>query len=238
MSLMKILQTFFLSAAITVFLVACNGPVSPVVIEPPVVVEQTAFNLGITVSGAAGAPVRVLNAAGEIKFNDTVTGSKTLSALPKGKYTVTGGAVANFTAPAAQTADLSAGNGSVTLTYTAAAGQALALDKIQGTLSDPLAPGNTLNVFFGNSVLASSKVSADGSVSLSLTAPPLASLNPFLPPAGSSCSYTGALNAGKVFVTDNVILNGSQGDAIGVVTERPVGGSSAASVLHAYADIA
>lgn len=238
MSLMKILQTFFLSAATTVFLASCNGPTPPVVIEPPVVVEQTTFNLGITVMGATGAPVRVLNAAGEIKFNDTITGSKTLSALPKGKYTVTGGAVANFTAPAAQTADLSAGNDSVTLTYTAAAGQALALDKIQGTLSDPLAPGNTLNVFFGNSVLASSKVGADGSVSLSLTAPPPASLNPFLPPAGSSCSYTGALNAGKVFVTDNVILNGSQGDAIGVVTERPVGGSSAASVLHAYADIA
>ncbi|WP_310583234.1 hypothetical protein [Deinococcus sp.] len=112
------------------------------------VVEQTAFNLGITVMGATGASVRVLNAAGEIKFNDTVTGSKTLSALPKGKYTVTGGAVANFTAPAAQTADLSAGNGTVTLGYTSAAGQALALDKIQGTLSDPLAPGNTLNVFF------------------------------------------------------------------------------------------
>lgn len=238
MSLMKILQTFFLSAATTVLLAACNSPVPPVVIEPPVVVEQTAFNLGITVSGAAGASVRVLNAAGEIKFNDTVTGSKTLSALPKGKYTVTGGAVANFTAPAVQTADLSAGNGSVTLTYMATAGQALALDKIQGVLSDPLAPGNTLNVFFGNSVLASSKVGADGSVSLSLAAPPPASLNPFLPPAGSSCSYTGALNAGKVFVTDNVILNGSQGDAIGAVTERPVGGSSTASVLHAYADIA
>ena len=113
---MKILQTFFLAAATTVFLAACNSPTPPVVIEPHVVVEQTAFNLGITVSGAAGAPVRVLNAAGEIKFNDTVTGSKTLSALPKGKYTVTGGAVANFTAPAVQTADLSAGNGSVTLT--------------------------------------------------------------------------------------------------------------------------
>ena len=231
---MKILQIFFLSAVTTVFLAACNPP------TPPVVVEPTTFDLGINVTGVPGAPVKVLNAAGEIKFDATVTGSKTLSALPKGKYIVTGGAVANFAAPAAQTADLGGGNGTVTLGYTAAAGQALALDKIQGTLSDPQAPGNTLNVFLGdiNSVLASSKVGADGSVSVSLTAPPLASLSPFLPPAGSSCSYTGTLNAGKVFATDNVRLNGSQGDAIGAVIERPVGGSNTASVLHAYADIA
>ena len=72
MSPTKILQTFFLLAVTTVFLAACNGPMPPVGIEPPVVVEQTVFNLGVTVSGAAGAPVRVLNAAGEIKFNDTV----------------------------------------------------------------------------------------------------------------------------------------------------------------------
>ena len=231
---MKIFQMFFLSLATGVLLAACNPSPPPVV--PPVVTEPTAFDLGITVTGAPNAPVKVLNAAGEIKFDDTVTGSKTLSALPKGKYTVTGGAVANFTAPAVQTADLSAGNGSVTLGYVAAAGQAL--DKIQGTLSDPQAPGNTLKVFFGNSVVASSKVGADGNVSLSLPAPPPASLTPFLPPAGSSCTYTGAPNAGKVFVTDNVRLTGSQGDAIGAVTEQPVGGSSTASVLHAYADIA
>ena len=122
---------FFLSVATSVFLAACTSPTPP---GPPVVVEQTTYDLGITVTGVASAPVTVLNAAGEIKFDATVTGSKTLSALPKGKYTVTGGAVANFAAPAAQTADLSAGNGAVTLAYTAAAGSALALDRIQGTL--------------------------------------------------------------------------------------------------------
>ena len=240
MSLMKILQTFFLSAAITVFLVACNGPVSPVVIEPPVVVEQTAFNLGITVMGATGASVRVLNAAGEIKFNDTVTGSKTLSALPKGKYTVTGGAVANFTAPAAQTADLSAGNDSVTLTYTAAAGQALALDKIQGTLSDPLARGNKIGVFLANSVLTSVLVGSDGSVSLPLTTPPASELFPFLPPAGSNCTYTGtgSANTGKTFFASDLAVYSPQGDVIGAVIETPVGGSGTSTLIHVYADSA
>ena len=104
MSHIKTPQMFFLSLATGVLLAACNPSAPP---GPPVVAEQPTYDLGITVTGVAGAPVKVLNAAGEIKFDATVTGSKTLSALPKGKYTVTGGAVANFAAPATQTADLS-----------------------------------------------------------------------------------------------------------------------------------
>ena len=177
MSTMKLLPAFFLTSALVTVLTSCPAPTST-----PEPAPATTAELSITVTGVLNAPVKVTNSAGEVKFNDTVTGSKTLSTLPKDKYTVTGGAVANFVAPALVTADLSAGNGSATLTYTAQAGQALALDKIQGTLSDPLAKGADLTLFNNYTrdaqnyptVLGTVTVGPDGSFALPLvnTPPP------------------------------------------------------------------
>lgn len=232
MSTMKILPTFLLTSALVTVLTSCPAPTST-----PEPVPATTADLSITVTGVPNAPVKVINSAGEVKFNDTVTGSKTLSALPKDKYTVTGAGVANFVAPAPVTADLSAGNGSATLNYTAQAGQALALDKIQGTLSDPLAKGNRLGVFLSNSILASGVIGNDGSVIVPLAAPPASELSSFLPSAGSVCSYsgTGSGSGGKVFFASDLAIYNTQGDVFGEVTEVPVG-KTAALLSHVYAD--
>jgi len=228
---MKIFPLSLTSAALAAALTACGGST-----PPPAVVNTS--DLNITVTGVNSAPVKVTNAAGDVKFNDTVTGSKTITALPKDKYTVTGAAIANFVAPAPVTADLSSGNGSATLTYTPLTGQVLALDKVQGTFGDPLAKGGVLGVFLSQSILTSANVSADGSVTLPLTTPPASELYSFLPPAGSNCSYTGtgAGNTGKIYDADLGLFS-SQGDYLGDVLEVPQG-SSTAVLLHTYANSA
>jgi trimeric autotransporter adhesin len=113
MSLMKKLPLLLFSTALMLSMVACTEP------SPPVVVETATSTLNVTLTGTTTAPVKVVNAVGEVKFDGAVTTSKSLGELPRGKYTVTGGAVSNLIAPAPQTADLSAGNGAVTLNYLA-----------------------------------------------------------------------------------------------------------------------
>ena len=93
--------------ALTITLTACTDPVP----------APTTADLTLQLQNVASARVRVTTAAGEVKFDDTVTGSKTLSALPSGKYTVTGNNTATAAAPGAQTADLSAGDATTTLDY-------------------------------------------------------------------------------------------------------------------------
>jgi trimeric autotransporter adhesin len=217
----------------TADLSAGNGTVTLNYLASPV---STTADLTVAVTGVPAAPVKITDAAGAVKFDGPVTGSKTLSALPRGKYTVTGGAVADFAPPATQTADLSAGNGAATLNYLALAGQAVVLDKIQGTLSDPLAKGNRMGVLLSDrSVLSMATVSMDGTISLPLLVPPTSELSPFLPSAGSSCTYIGTStgNSGGVFAA-NPVLYSAQGDLIGNVYETPVGTVGSVFLVRLY----
>jgi streptogramin lyase len=97
--------------ALTVTITACTDPVP----------TPATADLTLSLKNVASARVKVTNAAGEIKFDDSVIGSKTLSALPTGKYTVTGSNTATFAAPAPQTLELTA-NTTATLNYTALKG--------------------------------------------------------------------------------------------------------------------
>ncbi|WP_407571296.1 hypothetical protein [Deinococcus altitudinis] len=235
---MKKHSIFFLSSMLPLVLAACGGSSSPVVTGP------TTFDLGITVSGVSAAPVKVLNSAGEVKFADTVTGSKTLSALPKDKYTVVGGAVANFTAPAPVLADLGSGNGSATLVYASAAGQVLSLDKIQGVLIDPLARGADLTLFNNYTkdaqnyltVLETVTVGLDGRFAIPLVKTPPA--QEFFSFSSSECSFQGSVvgASGKVAFYSSTYLDTKNGDPIGDVYEVVAGTDAKQVIVHVYAD--
>ncbi len=241
MSTMKPLYTFFLTSTLAVALAACGDT------SPPGggtgnggTAGSTTVDLNIVVAGVPAAPVKVVNEGGETKLNETVIGNKTLTGLPKGKYTVSGGAVTNFVSPVSSVADLSGGNGTVTLNYTAAVGQALELNKIKGTINDAVAKGNKLGVLLQDDVLASATIGVDGNVSLALITPPANEMFPLLPGIGSNCTYTGsgAATAGKTFFASDLVVYSSQGELIGNVTESPVGGSPTAILTHVYADSA
>jgi hypothetical protein len=113
MNTMKPLPIVSLCTVLALSMVACSDPA-----PPPVVVPTTA-DLILSVAGPEVAPVKLLNARGAVSYDGVVTGSRVFSDLPRGKYTLSGGAVKNFAVPATQTIDLSAGDASATLSYTA-----------------------------------------------------------------------------------------------------------------------
>lgn len=76
------------------------------------------YGVTITVSGVESAPVVIADANGYALQTVTVKGSQKVT-LPSGTYTVSGGAVSGYTAPAPKTIVVGASDTGVTLTYTA-----------------------------------------------------------------------------------------------------------------------
>jgi len=183
------------------------------------------------VTGVASAPVTVTNAAGEVKFSGPVTGSKSLPGLALGLYTVTAGAVSDYAAPAAASADLSKGNGSTTLNYTSLPGQGLSSSLITGTL-----PGWTFgaaNVYFerGTQPTVKGQVDASGAVRLPIPAAiDSKALSSFL----GDCTFNGVasnLNVQAGAYSDfRTYAQG--GDLLGVVQEQLI--SNGHDVWHIY----
>ena len=238
---MKKLYYSALMAGLTAVLTACPQNPPPIV-EP---LPSATANLSVAVQGVPSAPVTVKNSAGAVAFSETVTGSKTFSSLPRDKYTVSGAAVNGYSTPVDVTADLTAGDGSATLSYTAQPGTALTAGSIQGTLSDPLVKGNLISAYILSSSgsltnLAKTAIGADGSVNLALPDVAASQLTRFLPAPGSSCSYagTGAGSALRATQLDTVVAVTAQGDVLGDVLGVPVGGTSTALLTHLYADSA
>lgn len=81
---------------------------------------QTAV-LTIDLEGVSSAPITIKNANGAIVagYNNALVRDNETITLPRGTYTVSAGAVSGYTAGGSKTANLSTGNATVTLTYTA-----------------------------------------------------------------------------------------------------------------------
>ncbi len=114
---------------LTATLVACGSP-TPSVLETA--------DLALVLKNVPSAQLKVTNPLGEVVFNDTVVGTKTLTGLPRALYTVLGSSTPGATAPAAQSADLRAGNGTVTLEYTPVSLKASLTLTLNGPVSAPI----------------------------------------------------------------------------------------------------
>ncbi len=102
-------------------------------------------NLTLVLNGVPQANV-VVTHNGTTAFNGEVTGRKTLTALPRGTYTITAAALNGFTTPAESSVDLN-GDQSVTLTY-APSGVTSRFDVQLKTSTVQLGPGDTLDLPF------------------------------------------------------------------------------------------
>ena len=249
MSNMKKLSLSFLSLTLALVLAGCGGgvpltdptpvvpapvtptPVTPTPVTPVPTPVPTTATLTVTVTGVASAPVKVTDGSGTVKFEGMVSGSKVLPGLARDKYTVTAGAVTDFTAPAGVVADLSAGDAGTSLTYSKLPGQGLSSSQIVGTLSGWLL--GAADVYFerGSQPTVKGQVEASGAVRLPV-------------PSAISADALGSFLGGCTFngVADNLNVQAGaysdfrtyaqSGDLLGVVQEQLV--SNTHDVWHIY----
>lgn len=210
-----------LSAALvglTVLLTACPGPAKERPDPSP-----TSYTLTLKVEGVPQAPVTVVNGASKAEaFSGAVAGTKTLTLKAGEVFRVEGGAVNDFTAPAAQTVTLD-GDKTVTLTYRPAPGVALDPARLQGTLSGWTFGAGEVAAYFSWSDalldLEPASVTAGGAINGVLPTPPeLASLL-------NGCTFSGERSVPDVDVEfPEIRVFGANGDLLGTVTERTADG--------------
>ena len=207
MSNMKKLSLSFLSLTLVLVLAACGGGSPPTDNSGDAgggaVVTPTTATLTLTITGVASAPVKVTDSSGAVIFDGTVGGSKALSNLPRGGYTVAAGSVANYIAPAVQPANLAAGDSTITLAYTALPGTGLDANTVSGVIPNwtlgkaSALVAHVLTTTTGQYsrstglVSPAGTVAADGALNISLPASIDPSYISAFFPTNSSCTFTG-----------------------------------------------
>lgn len=217
---------------LTVLLTACPGPTPP---------TEMTHSLTVTLSGAASAPVKVINTStGATVFNDTLAGSKTFNGLKAGSVlSVEGGAVNNYTTPSTQTVTLNADK-TVTLAYQQLAGTALNASMMTGLITGTdLALGSAYigsprSVFFGKIQLKNNAMNFD----LSALVPTAEDLRGNLYTEG--CTGANSEPAARTLYNSSINVYGVQGDLLGTVVEKVIAGADATKsspiIVRLYSD--
>ncbi len=190
------------------------------------------------VSGPPAAPVTVTDTTGKVIFNDVITGDKTFKALALSRFLVTPGAVNGYTTPTPQSADLTKGSASLTLTYTAIADPQVPNPAHLTGKFNPWNAGPASMVAVatsGGSIVgtyAETTVADDGAYDLTLPAisdRDLQTVNQYFYGCGTGDARTKILSISSFAVLNSGYTNIWDAWQYGMAYERPVAGTDLTS---------